>query len=137
MRNASIEAEGFKGPLIDGLKSLNVQCIPSDSTRFLITITSLSFHERTKNECELDEFKNKQCFLLNDLSIYIKMTIQDRLNNKERKFSFNVAESSSIRKRIIGSELTERTYGMDYDKLRERLIAKTAGKAATYIRKTM
>ena len=135
LRNANIEAETFKEPLMDELKSLNIQCRPFDSTRFLITITSLSFNERTKNECELDEYQNKQCFLLNDLSIYLKMNIQDRLNNEERKFSFNVSESSTIKKRLIGSGLTERTFGMDYDKLRERLITKAAGKAAQHIRK--
>lgn len=135
MQNAEYQVGSFHGPLKGELNSYNVQCLGDDSSRFLITVTSMSFSESTNWECQIDENQYEDCFLLNDLWIGMSMTVKDRLNKEEKNFSFNVSESSSIVKRLIGKGLTERTFGMNYDTLSDRLIKKAAGKAAKYIRK--
>lgn len=129
-------AIGYKSDFIADLESYKIHFDNSDSARFSIEVVKVSYRERTEEECKTNEEDEEFCFTLNRLSIKMEMKVTDHLNQTEKVIKTGVYESSRIRKVLIGKALTEISWGLNVDIMMGRLLKKSAGKAAKFIRKS-
>lgn len=137
LKGNNSKAMSYKTELISKLKSNNIHCSNTSSSRFSLSVKSMSFTETTSKRCENDDSGKEHCFLLNDLSVEMIVVVKDHLNNKEKTISSRVYESSKIKKRLIDNELRERTAGLNIETLTDRLLNKCSGMVSKYIRKKM
>jgi hypothetical protein len=110
-------------------------------SRFIVTVNSIAFIERTNTECAVADPRTGQelCFLLNRLTITISIIILDRVSNKSRSFSNSVSESTRIKSRIIGRDIRETEFRSASDNILETMtnncFKECASKSAKRINK--
>jgi hypothetical protein len=134
------EAYYYEHLFINQLDEHNIG-INNDYSRFIVTVNSIAFIERTNTECAVANPRTgqEQCFLLNRLTITISITILDRVSNKSRSCYASVSESTRIKSRIIGRDIRESEFRSASDNILETMtnhcFKECASKSAKRINK--
>lgn len=129
----------YKDVFIQNLTDKNIS-LQNEPARYVLKATDLVFIEQGIEKCILDSNSGREdCYWLNKVEISLTIIMYDHELDAKKRYTSSVSESTKLKKRFIVNGYKEGGYlyrKHDYLSIMiNECFAKTAGKAAKYIKK--